>query len=94
MALTTVEADFVDETEQRMEELSNLIDRLGEMSGMWTARGYGSSIEDADLTGRDYTAAQLESTVTLANQLVGLKGNQAVIQGDYATTMNVVRRRG
>jgi hypothetical protein len=59
--------------------------------------GYNSGgalpISDADLTGAGFpfTAAQLGSLVTFAEQLNNLMEGQATTPADYSATLNVIR---
>lgn len=98
MALSTMQQEFVDEMEQRMDELDDFILRGAQLAAIWTARDYGTGshaneIVDADLSILDYDAAQLLSCITLLLELSDFRENQAVTQGDYKTTMARVKRK-
>jgi hypothetical protein len=58
-------------------------------------RGYGSgtsAITDDDLAASGITAAQFINGIVFLEQLVKLRGGQAVTSGDYGATLATLRR--
>lgn len=59
----------------------------------WNSGG-GDAIEDADVSSRLVTAAELSNFITLIQQFRDFVGNSSVTSGDYAATLNAMRHAG
>lgn len=75
--------------------LAQAIDALRDAETVYFDRGYNSGgsnpITDADISALGVTAANVASMITLAQQLIKFADNLAVTQGDYDSTLNVMR---
>lgn len=87
--------EFVDEVLRLNRSCLELMEKLPEIEGAyfdktWNSGG-GDEIVDADVSDRSVTASDIGSFITMAQQLNKFFSNQAVTQGDYASTVNKLR---
>ena len=79
-----------------MQTMAPIMDGLDELDGEYFDQGYNGAgadpIIDADVAAYSITAAQFTNVITLMQQLQNFFANTAVTTGDYAATVNAVRR--
>lgn len=87
---------FIVELIRDAQTLISVIDKLADQENEYFDNAYGSGgadeIIDSDLAIHDMTAAQFTNYITLIQQLQNFAGNAAVTTGDYASTLNSMRR--
>jgi hypothetical protein len=87
---------FIVNTIRQAQGLASIADAIADLENEYFDNGYdgagADSIIDADVAAHDITAAQFTSYITLMQQLKNFFGNSAVTTGDYAATLNALRR--
>lgn len=87
---------FIVELIRDAQALAPIMDKLSDRNKEYFDSGYNGggadAIVDGDVSLYDITAAQFTSYITLMQQLDNLFGNAAVTTGDYAATINALRR--
>ncbi len=87
--------DFGEEAQTNSTSLAQVISALNSLAEVYFDRGYNSGgadeIVDGDLEALGITAADLASTVTLAQQLENFAAGDAVSPADYNATLNKMR---
>lgn len=95
MAINDQGRAFVQRVQSNAHKIATEIEVAEDMQAIYYDRGYGdggeNELTDSDLAKFGITAIQLASYVTLCAQLVNLRDNIAVAQGDYGATLNQVR---
>lgn len=75
-----------------------LLDGLPEVVGTFFDNGWNDGgadpIVDGDVSSRLLSASEINSFITLSEQLKNFFGNSVVTQGDYASTVNKFRHAG
>jgi len=86
---------FVNEFKTQLTLLAQVTEKTSALSAAYFQREYNSGgadvITDEDISSTGMTAADVVSQITLAQQLVNFRDNQAVLTGDYGSTMNRAR---
>jgi len=87
---------FIREIVRQAQLLSTITDDLADLKNEYLDNGYNSAgsdpIVDSLLANYDITADQFNSVLTMFGELDNFVSNVAVVQGDYAATLNAVRR--
>jgi hypothetical protein len=87
--------DFATQCQTHATTLAQVSDALSDIETVYFDRGYnsggGDELVDGDITALEITAANIGSLITLAQQLRNFVDNAAVTQGDYDSTLNVLR---
>lgn len=95
MAIDNQGKAFVQRVQGNAQRLAVEVETAEDMKAIYYDRAYNSGganeLTDEDLAEFNITAAQLASYVTLCEQLVNMRDNAAVTQGDYGATLNQVR---
>ena len=94
--MATEKIRFTDQCFDINRKLVELMDGLPELIGAYYDNGFnsggGDAIADADISASyNFTAAELGSLITVFEQLDKLLQNEAVTQGDYASSVNKIR---
>lgn len=93
--MATRKQRFVSELQQHATALARLVAGFRDLDKQWFSEGYGNGdpLTQADLTamGNDLLLADVTAGITLAQQVVKFSGNEAVTQGDYASTIAKLR---
>ena len=88
--------DFAYDVILRIRRLAEVADVSDALVSEWASSEFGSGganeIVDGDLTDFQSSAADLTAAITLLTQFNNFVGNSAVIQGDYYSSLNKVRR--
>lgn len=86
---------FAQQIQSLSKTLDATIDQTDDIVKTYFDRGFNSGgadpITDADLSSLGVTASLVASFITLSQQLANFRSNQAVLQGDYQSTLNKLR---
>lgn len=89
-------AAFIVELIRDAQALVAVTDKVADQEGEFFDNGYNSAAADeivqADLDPHDMTLAEFTNYITFIQQLKNFVGNTAVTTGDYAATLNAMRR--
>lgn len=83
---------FIVDVLRNAQALANLMDNLEPHENEYFDNSYSTEIIQADLDAFDITVAEFQAYITMNQQAQNFFFNAVVTQGDYAATLNALRR--